>query len=191
MQPQFVRRDAFRQRLLHQHALVIPLFLIHDADGAVVDLGGDHRIVIPVKISQQDFRILAAGEQDHFAGADFGIVGNADGLVSVRSDQRAAHDVVLRIGNDGFAFPPVEGTVSLQALAVGKEVVLALLEADLVNQACVDPLGNEVGRFFEAVVLDRIGGLAVHDHPVLQVVVQAEHAVQVALVALPVVVHEA
>ena len=191
LQPQFIRRDAFRQRLLHQHALVVPLFLIHDADRTVVDLGGNHRIVIPVKISQQDFRILAAGEQNHFAGADFRIVGNADGLVPVRSDHRAAHDVVLGIGNNGLALPPVEGAIGFQAFTVGQEVILALLKADLVNQARVHPPGDEVRRFLEAVVLDAVRHFAVHQHPVLQVVVQTEHAVQVALVALPVVVHEA
>ena len=109
----------------------------------------------------------------------------------MRSDERIHDDVVLRIGNDRFALPPIERAVGFEAFAVCEEVVLRLFKGDLVDQVFGNPVCKEVGRFLEAVVLHCVGDLTVDDDAVFEVVIKTEHAVQVALIALPVVIDKA
>ena len=190
LEAQLVRRLAFGQLLLHEHAVLIELLLIHDADGTVVDLRGDHGVVVAVEVGEQHFDVGRAREDDDFARAHFGVVGDADGLIAVRADEGLADDVVLGIGDDRLTLPPIEGAVELGALAVCKEVILRLLEGDLVDEALLHPAVDELRGFLEAVVEHRVSDFAVDDDAVVGVVVEAEHAVEVALIALPVVVDE-
>ena len=60
LKSQLIGCHAFRKRLLDQHTIRIALFLIHDPHRSVIDLCGNHRIIVSVKISQQDFGITAA-----------------------------------------------------------------------------------------------------------------------------------